>query len=156
MPKLILEISIALALTAGAAFSLATAAFAGDIEVDGAYARASATPRATSGAIYLRVIGKDQADRLVAVSSPAARAAMLHESRMADGVATMRPVDALDIPAHGNVALSPGGAHIMLTGLAAPLTTGDTIMLKLTFAKAGVIEVRVPVGGVAQDGPPGD
>ena len=45
--------------------------------------------------------------------------------------------------------MKPGGYHIMLMGLDAPLKEGDEIELTLTFEKAGDVKVKVPVGGVA-------
>ncbi len=43
------------------------------------------------------------------------------------------------------IAFAPGGYHIMLTGLKAPLKTGDSFPLTLTFAGAGEVKVDVKV-----------
>lgn len=155
MRKLIFEISIALALTLGAALSF-SAENAGGPTVSKAYARASATAGAKSASAYLTVSGNGKADRLVAVMSSAAEGAVLHESKAVDGVAIMNHLEGLDIPPDGNVELRPGGLHVMLTGLKAPLKRGEKIVLTLTFETAGQIEVIVPVGSVAQDGPPAE
>lgn len=53
------------------------------------------------------------------------------------GSMTMRPVDAIELPAGTMVELKPGGFHIMLIDLAAPLKVGDKVELTLTFEKAG-------------------
>ena len=57
----------------------------------------------------------------------------------------MRPVNALDIKAGTGVSLSPGGYHIMLIGLSAPLSVGDQVELTLTFENAGKINITAPV-----------
>jgi copper(I)-binding protein len=64
---------------------------------------------------------------------------------MGDGEMGMRPVDAIALPAGTAVALEPGGYHIMLIGLVAPLEAGTTIKVTLTFEQAGDITIDVPV-----------
>lgn len=100
---------------------------------------------AKTGAAFLTLynIG-DRDDRLVAVSSPAAKTVELHRTEMVDGVMKMRPVEAIDVPAAGHAALRPGGLHIMLMG-AADLQPDDTVSLTLEFAEAGEQTVELPV-----------
>ncbi len=148
MPKLILEIAAAIALTLTAILTLTTGVSASDLIVKDAFARASPTPTATTGAIYL-TISSPESDRLTAVFSPAAAMAHLHESKDENGVMKMEMLEFLDIAGGQATTLSPGGLHIMLMGLKAPLKKGETIALELTFEKAGTVSVLVPVGGVA-------
>jgi len=61
------------------------------------------------------------------------------------GELSMQPVSRIDLPAGTDVALRPGGYHIMLIKLAKPLTIGDTIKVTLTFDKAAPQTVEVPV-----------
>ena len=63
----------------------------------------------------------------------------------------MLPVVALEIPAGGSVDLKPGGYHIMLMGLKAPLKKGGMVMLQLKFEHAGLVDVMANVGDVAED-----
>jgi len=66
---------------------------------------------------------------------------------MANGVMEMRPMpEGLPVPANGDVALAPGGTHVMLEG-AGPLAAGDRFDLVLQFEKSG--DVTVPVSVVA-------
>lgn len=58
---------------------------------------------------------------------------------------TMQPIESLAIPAGGTVELSPGGYHIMLFDLAAPLEVGQKFDITLTFATAGTVVVSVEV-----------
>ena len=63
----------------------------------------------------------------------------------ADGVARMRQVQAVDVPADGSVSLQPGGLHIMLIDLKQPLRADQSFPLTLRFEKAGVTQVSVPI-----------
>jgi len=57
----------------------------------------------------------------------------------------MNHVMALAIPAGKSVTFEPGGLHIMLMGLGAPLKAAASYRLTLTFEKAGTVAVDVPV-----------
>lgn len=61
------------------------------------------------------------------------------------GEMTMQPVDSVELPAGDTVVLEPGGYHIMLIDLVAPLETGQEIEVTLTFENAGERVVTVPV-----------
>ena len=64
---------------------------------------------------------------------------------MGDGAMTMQPVDSIELPAGEEVALEPGGYHIMLLDLVAPLEVGDTFEITLTFENAGEVTVTAEV-----------
>lgn len=86
-------------------------------------------------------------DRLVSVSSPAAASAEIHEMSTEGGVMKMGEMkDGLPLPAGEAVALAPGGNHVMLMGVTAPLKAGDAVSLTLTFEKAAAYGVRATVG----------
>ena len=61
-----------------------------------------------------------------------------------------RQIVSLEIPAGGSVQFKPGGYHIMLMGLKAPLKKGDMIMLQLKFEHAGLVDAMANVGDVAE------
>lgn len=118
---------------------------AGSLTVSGAWARAT-PPNARTGAAYLTIANKGPtSDRLTAAASPAARAAELHTHAMEGGVARMRPVDAVEIAAGESAIFQPGGLHVMLIDLAAPLREGQSLALTLNFEKAGAVTVEVPI-----------
>jgi len=124
---------------------------AGKITVEAPWARASA---GTTGAAYFTVKNEgDVDDRLVAVSTPAAAKAELHSMAMDGNVMRMRAVDALPVAAHGMAALKPGGIHVMLMELKAPLKQGESFPLTLKFARAGDVQVNVAVQGMGATGP---
>ena len=152
MRKLVLEVISATALTLGSILASAPGVLANDVMVMDAFARASATSMARAGAVYMTLTNRAAApDRLVSISTQAAASAEVHESAEKDGVATMRPIASLEIPAGGSVELKPGGYHIMLMGLKAPLKKGNMIMLQLKFEHAGMVDVMAHVGDVAEE-----
>lgn len=118
---------------------------AGDLKIDHPWARA--TPGAiTTGAVYLSVTATGAApDRLVAAATPRAAKAELHTQIMDGDVMKMRALSAIEINPGEPTMLKPGGMHIMLVGLTAPLREKDRFPLTLTFEKAGKVEVEVLV-----------
>lgn len=83
----------------------------------------------------------------VDLSGTAAAAAIeLHETVMdTSGNMTMRPIDGgFIVPAHGSLALEPGGNHIMLMGLASDLVAGDEVSLTLTLSDGSTLVVQAP------------
>lgn len=115
------------------------------------------TGGATSAAVYLTVSnGGGTGDQLVAVSSETGNAG-LHRSDIVDGVARMVPVpenEGLAIPAGGELELSPGGAHVMLTGMRAPLREGERFDVTLRFRRSAPqrLEIAVREAGVVHAG----
>ena len=95
----------------------------------------------------------DTPDKLLAVRTPAAGKAELHTMAMDGNVMKMRPVLDLPVAAHGTAQLKPGGMHVMLMELRAPLKQGDKFPLTLKFEKAGDVSVEVSVEGVGAMGP---
>jgi copper(I)-binding protein len=143
--KIVLQIVVALALSLGAVLAHSVNVQAGNMRVDDAFAPAS-IGAAKSGAIYFTIINETgSGDRLIAVSTPAARKAELHSTKHEDGVMKMRKMPALDVPAGGQAELKKGGNHVMLFGLTEPLKEGDTVSLTLTFETAGEMTIEVPV-----------
>ena len=125
----------------------------GDIEIEHPWARATAGG-ARVGAAYMIIRNEGQtADRLVGAETGIAEAAELHSQSMdSKGVMRMRPLSSVAVPAGGTVELAPGGMHVMLPGLKAPLEKGQHFPLTLRFEKAGEVEVEVPVLGVTATG----
>ncbi len=116
----------------------------GDLSIEGAVARASIGNAPTS-AVYMTITTSGDPDRLVAATSPAAQAVELHASLQEGGVSKMQRLEAVPVAADAPAHLEPGGYHIMLIGLAAPLDEGATVPLTLTFEKAGEVTLDVPV-----------
>jgi periplasmic copper chaperone A len=124
---------------------------AGPITVEHPWARPAAKG---NGAAYFALDNTGQAgDRLIGVSSDIARSVEMHTSAVdAQGVASMRPVQGVDLPPGGQAQFAPGGLHVMLIGLAKPLVEGDEFPLTLTFEQAGNVSVKVAVEKKASHG----
>ena len=121
------------------------AAQAQTIDVQDAWARAT-LGQARTGAAYLTLSALGTTtDRLVAASSPVAAKTELHNHIMVGNVAQMRQVDAIEVAPGSPTLLQPGGLHVMLIDLKAPLQGGASFPLTLTFEKAGAITVQVAV-----------
>lgn len=133
---------------AAAAFTLASAALAGDaIMVKDPYARSS-TMMSGSGAAFMVLMNHGtEDDRLVAASSDIAEKVELHTHKEdGDGVMRMMKVEeGFPVPAGGMHTLARGGDHVMFLGLRQPMKHGDTVTVTLTFEKAGDITVDIPV-----------
>ncbi|MGE4221605.1 MAG: copper chaperone PCu(A)C [Alphaproteobacteria bacterium] len=99
------------------------------------------------GTAYLTIRnGGAVPDRLVAASAPVAQSVEIHTVLKDGDVMRMRPVDAIDVAPGVTTTLQPGGYHLMLMGLKAPLKAGDRFPLELKFEKGGTRTVEVRVG----------
>ena len=82
---------------------------------------------------------------LVAVATEAAEQTEIHVMEYKDDRMTMRRVEGLQVPAGGEVALKPGGTHLMLMELRQPLRDGDEVELVLRFGDGTERRIQVPV-----------
>jgi len=130
----------ALAALAACAAGLAAAA---PPAISDAWLRAT-PPGAKTGAAYLTVSG-DAADTLLAASSPAARSVELHAHVTENDLSRMQRLAEVPVPTDATVRFEPGGLHLMLIDIAAPLVAGQRVTLTLRFANAGDIEITAPV-----------
>jgi copper(I)-binding protein len=120
----------------------------GSISIDDPRARPTVSGQPVGGA-YMKIVNKGAADRLLSATTAVAAAVQMHTMAMDGDVMTMREVDAVDLPAGQTVEFKPGGFHLMLMGLKAPLKLGDKIAMTLRFEKAGEVVVTVHVEPVA-------
>ncbi len=120
--------------------------------VSNAWARGTVAGQASSGAFMQ--LTSSQGGRLVAVASPAAGMAEVHEMKMDNGVMKMNAVPFLELPAGKTVELKPGGYHVMLMGLKQQLKGGETLPLTLTIegadGKKETLELKVPIKALGQ------
>ena len=135
-----------LLLTAAAGQALAQDA----VKVDDAWVRASVPGQKATGAFM--TLTAPAATQLVGASSPAAGITEVHEMAMQGDVMKMRAIESLALPVGRPVQLKPGGYHIMLLDLKAPLAQGATVPLTLLFkdaaGKPSSVELQVPVRAV--------
>lgn len=113
--------------------------------VDGAWSR-ELPPNAPVGAAFFTVRNhSDKADRLLSAQSSIAEITELHAHLHEGDVMRMVKVDTIDIPAHSDMTLEPGGYHVMLINLHKPLVAGEQLPLTLHFENAGQVDVTVQI-----------
>lgn len=118
------------------------------LKIEKPWTRATA-PGAAVGGGFLTVHNPGKSgDRLVSASSPASARVELHEMAMEKDVMRMREVKAMEVPAGGKLELRPGGYHLMLMELKAPLRQGEKVPVTLKFEKAGEVKVELSVEGM--------
>jgi hypothetical protein len=128
------------------------------LRIEAPWARATA-PTAQTGAAYFLIRGGGVEDRLLGASSAVAERVELHTHTMSGGMMQMRQVPDVSVAAGQAIEFRPGGLHVMLIGLKAPLAAGASFEVALQFEKAGTVRVPVEVRGVGATGaeklPPG-
>ncbi len=116
------------------------------VKVEDAWVRGTVAQQKATGA-FMRLTAQRDA-RLVAASSPVAGVVEIHEMSMEQGVMKMRAVPGLDLPAGKTVELKPGGYHVMLMDLKAPVAADQQVLLTLVFEPQGgqreQVELKVP------------
>ena len=128
------------------------------LTVQDPWVRATVPAQKATGAFMQ--LQSPQDAKLVSAQSPVAGVVEVHEMAMEAGVMKMRAVTGLPLPAGKTVALQPGGYHVMLMDLKAPIKAGETVPLTLVIeGKDGQrqrIEVKAAARGMGPSAmPPG-
>ena len=121
-------------LAAGLLFSAGVLAGAADnVSVQDPYVRL-APPNAAATAAFMVIRNTGDKDvKVVKADNPVSKATELHTHLNEGGVMKMRPVPAIEIKAKGEAVLRPGGLHVMMIDLKAPMKEGDSVPITLTF-----------------------
>ena len=102
-------------------------------------------PNNLPAAGYVTLVNSsDKPIDLTDVSSDDYQGAMLHQTVANGSTQQMVMVDKLTVPAHGQVAIAPGGYHVMLEHPQHKMAPGDTVHLKLQFSDGETLERRLP------------
>ena len=104
------------------------------IHITSIHARTS-VPGSLNSAAYMTI--KNQGSGLLSLmsaTSPIAKKTELHRAFIENGSMKMRPIENIAIPPGNETVLSPGGYHIMLMGLAQPITEGMQVPIELLFS----------------------
>ena len=120
----------------------------GGITVTAPWSRATPGGAKVAGAFLEIRAEAGVEDKLIAVRSPAAATVEIHDHVNDGGVMKMRRIDAIAITGTQSVVLKPGGLHVMLFDLKAPLKEGDVVAFTLVFEKAGELEIEAPVAKI--------
>lgn len=86
-----------------------------------------------------------QAVVITGATSKSFAEAMIHETRLENGMSSMRHVEGLPVPARGSVAFAPSGRHLMLMDPARALREGDEVRITLRLADGREISADFPV-----------
>lgn len=125
----------------------------GDLEIGHPWARAT-PPGAEAAGAFMTIKNRGaEHDRLVGAAFAGAAMTQIHEMVMDNGVMRMGQIaGGLPIPPGETVMLEPGGYHVMLMGLKAPLVEDTKLPLTIVFEKAGSIEVELAVEAPGKGG----
>lgn len=121
------------------------AGIADRIEVVDPYVRMAPPGAKATGAFMVIRNAGEQDTQLVSAASAAANVTELHNHINDGGVMRMRQVKEIAVPAKGEARLQPGGYHVMLIDMKAPLKEGDQAVITLKFADGSSKDVHAPV-----------
>ena len=121
-------------LAAGLLLSAGVLAGAADtVSVEDPYVRLAPPNAPATGAFMVIKNSGDKDVKVLKADNPASRVTELHTHINDGGVMKMRPVPAIEVKAKGEAVLKPGGLHVMLIDLKAPMKEGETVPITLTF-----------------------
>jgi hypothetical protein len=143
------------ATAAALVFALAGTSALAQTTVKDAWVRGTVPQQKATGAFFQ--ISSAAGGKLLSASSPAAGVVEIHEMAMDGTTMRMRALpNGLDLPAGKAVELKPGGFHVMLLDLKAPLKAGESVDLSLVVegkdGKKETIAVKAPVKELAAAG----
>ena len=125
------------------------AVFGADVEIDGAYARASIPNVPNSAAFFVIKNNSDKDIAITSANSDIAEKNELHTHIKENQMMKMIKIEKLVVPAKSSLELKSGGDHVMLMGLKKELKAGDEISLKLSFSDGDKKKIKVPVKDLA-------
>ena len=148
---------ISVSLLAAASLSVSTPSLA-QVSVSAPWIRATVPAQKTAGAFMQ--LKSTRPLRLVAVSTPVAGRAEIHQMEMQGQTMRMHAVEGIDLPANQTINLGAGGYHIMLFDLRRQLKDGEQVPMTFSFVDAGDqkarrenVTVQVPVKPIAYAAP---
>lgn len=104
------------------------------VTIEDAWVRGTVAQQSATGA-FMRMTASHNA-RLVAVESPVAGVAEIHEMAMENDIMRMRAVTGLALSAGHTIELKPGGYHLMLMDLKHTVQAGQYVPMTLVFEDA--------------------
>jgi periplasmic copper chaperone A len=133
-------------LAASLLFSVGALAAAADtVSVENPYVRLVPPSAQTTGAFMVIRNNGDKDVKVLKADNPASKVTELHTHLNEGGVMKMRQVPGIDIKAKGEAILQPGGLHVMLIDLKAPLKEGDVVPITLNFDDGSSKKVEAKV-----------
>lgn len=125
---------------AGCSGSSGSGSSQAELSVSGPYMPQPVSADMAAG--FLTITNKGGAeDELTAVTSDAAGQVTMHSTMGG----AMQEKSSFAIPAHGQLVFKSGGNHLMFEKLKRKPKQGQTVAVKLTFARSGPLTVEMPV-----------
>lgn len=121
---------------------------AGKLVIENGYVREMPPGQTVSAAFMVLRNGTDQPIAIVAAATDAAERAEIHTHKHDGDGMRMEKVVRLEIPAHGQQVLQPGGHHLMLIGLRHPLKAGATVGITLLDEMGKSYRASLPVNRI--------
>jgi len=129
----------------GLGLMLASSLSYADIDVQDAKVRAvPPTQKITAAFMQLTNTGTENRS-VVSASSPASDVVELHTHIQEGDRMQMRQIPEIKLPAGETTTLQPGGLHLMLIGLKAPVVEGDQLSITLTLDNGERVDLELPV-----------
>jgi copper(I)-binding protein len=122
---------------------LSSPVYAGGIQVEGAWSRATA-PGQDTAMVDMTIVSEKPA-KLTGFATPVSQSAEMHSMTHDQGMMKMREVKSIELPAGRRVNLGEAGYHLMLIGLRAPLKAGENLPLTLNVQLADHSVVKIDV-----------
>jgi periplasmic copper chaperone A len=112
-----------------------------------AWARFALSGEGSVSAVYLALENRgDEVDRLINISTEAAKVVEIHASTIDNDIMSMSPVESLDIPADQlPVQINGEPYHLMLINLTQDLMIGDAVSITLHFESGQEVSVALPI-----------
>lgn len=105
------------------------------------------TPNLPAAGYFTLYDGGTRPAVLVSADAPACGTMMLHESVIKNGIAHMKMVKKIVVPAHGSVTFHPGGYHLMCMQPASTMAPGQHVQVSLHFQDGSSLAATFPVYG---------
>ena len=135
--------------------SAASAQRAADVvKVTDPWVRATEGAKDTSMTAAFMVLDNEGSEdvQLVGASAGIAGRTELHEMAMQDGKSVMQKIEGgLELRAGSGQLLQPGGNHVMLMDVAAPVAAGDEVEVVLEFSDGSTTSVQAPVKAFTEE-----
>lgn len=124
-----------------------------DVYVDKSWVRLNAVPGQPAAA-YFRLTGGASDDTMFTVRTDQAIKVELHQTMAGmSGMASMKPLDGVKVPARAKIMFQPGGMHAMIYGLSASVTPGSTLTMTYVFKSGLRLQDSATVVGAGDPAP---
>ena len=126
------------------------------LRVEDAWVRFSPV-RENPSAAYFTIHGGPQDVSLIGVSTEVAIRSEMHETMSGmSGMASMKPVTNVQVPAGSEVKFEPGGKHLMLWNINPGLAPPKRIVLTFAFSNGEKLQANAPLVAAGQEPPKED